>query len=327
MNSNISAAENSDFPGTDANPSQRSDWAVLNPVAKKRMEYKTPSVTVKSMKAELDTLRKQKNELDGKLARHKEDFSQSLNMELRQVEQSWKDQVKRLHFQKRQLQKFTARLMDDSDTPIWMVAYSDMATLLLTFFILYYSIASININKFKTAILGENEPSIGLLELVESVKITKSIRELTGQQSSDILSEIRESAKQFPGQIEMTPKDGKVAFQIPAQFLFQSGSTDLQKSGRPVLDKIIEVFKKFPQYQVNVQGHSDDVPISTLRFPTNWELSASRATSVLRYFIDKDIQPTRLTATGFADTFPLYSNDTEIGRSKNRRVEFVLEKK
>ncbi|MFQ5717156.1 MAG: flagellar motor protein MotB [Nitrospinales bacterium] len=77
---------------------------------------------------------------------------------------------------------------------------------------------------------------------------------------------------------------------------------------------------------MNIQGHTDDVPVATERFPTNWELSAARATAVLRFFIDKGIEPKRLTATGYADIFPLFSNDTEQGRAQNRRVEFVLEK-
>ncbi|HBP10772.1 MAG TPA: flagellar motor protein, partial [Nitrospina sp.] len=82
----------------------------------------------------------------------------------------------------------------------------------------------------------------------------------------------------------------------------------------------------YPDYKIHIQGHTDDDPISTERFPTNWELSAARATAVLRYFFDKGVEPEKMTATGYADTFPLASNDTDQGRTINRRVEFVLEK-
>jgi chemotaxis protein MotB len=68
------------------------------------------------------------------------------------------------------------------------------------------------------------------------------------------------------------------------------------------------------------------VPIHTAKFESNWELSAVRATAVLRYFYDKGIDPEKLTATGYADTFPMVSNETKEGRAKNRRIEFILEK-
>jgi chemotaxis protein MotB len=108
--------------------------------------------------------------------------------------------------------------------------------------------------------------------------------------------------------------------------LFKPGEADLQLEARPLLDAVIRVVNKHPEYKIHIQGHTDDEPISTERFPTNWELSSARATAVLRYFIDKGSEPERMTATGYADTFPLGRNDTVPGRAKNRRVEFVLEK-
>jgi chemotaxis protein MotB len=83
---------------------------------------------------------------------------------------------------------------------------------------------------------------------------------------------------------------------------------------------------RIASHKINIRGHTDDNSVFSERFPTNWELSSSRATAVLRHFIDKGIDPERITATGFADTFPLVSNVTEAGRAKNRRVEIGLEK-
>ena len=92
------------------------------------------------------------------------------------------------------------------------------------------------------------------------------------------------------------------------------------------MNEVIRILRKYPNYQINIRGHTDDTPISTERYPTNWELSSARATAVLRHFIDRGIDTERITATGFADTYPLASNTTEAGRAINRRVEIVLEK-
>ena len=78
------------------------------------------------------------------------------------------------------------------------------------------------------------------------------------------------------------------------------------------------------QYNVNIRGHTDNVPINTVRFPSNWELSALRATSVLRRFIDQGVNPVRVTATGYGELLPIAANDDTLGRARNRRVEFVL---
>ena len=122
-------------------------------------------------------------------------------------------------------------------------------------------------------------------------------------------------------------RNGKKIFvNIPARNLFKPGSADLTKQAIPVLNKLAKAFAKFTAYQINIAGHTDDNPISTARFPSNWELSSGRATAVLRFFADKGIDPLLMTATGRSDLFPLYSNSTKLGRSKNRRVEFVLEK-
>lgn len=214
--------------------------------------------------------------------------------------------------------------MEDEAAPLWMVTYADMVTLLLTFFILYYSIASMNMQKFKEAIIGEEQASIGLLELLDSAEIKESIQNLTGLKSNDILKDITEVAEET--ELDVETSDAKVVVRVPGASLFKPGQADLQLSARPVLDEVIRVVNKYPDYKIHIQGHTDDEPISTDKFPTNWELSAARATAVLRYFYDKGAEPERMTATGYADTFPLATNDTVPGRAKNRRVEFVLEK-
>ena len=187
-----------------------------------------------------------------------------------------------------------------------------------------YSIASMNMKKFKEAIIGEEQASIGLLELLDSAEIKERIQELTQQKSNDILSEMSEVAED--SEMDVETSEAKAVVRVPGASLFKPAQANLELAARPVLDEVIRVVNKYPNYKIHIQGHTDDEPISTEMFATNWELSAARATAVLRYFIDKGAEPERMTATGYADTFPLARNDTAPGRAKNRRVEFVLEK-
>jgi len=295
--------------------------------SRKKARAALPDQALKVLQEEVKGLRHEKDGLQAEVVSKTQNFRHTLEEEVRKIEGDWQDKVRKARAQRKQIRGFANKVMSETDSPIWIIAYSDMATLLLTFFILYYSIASMNVAKFKAAILGDADAPIGLIELVDSVKIKKRIVELTGMQTNDILADLRSSSQDFAGALEVVASNGKVIFRVPAKVLFESGSATIQKAGRPVLDEIIQILKKFPQYQINIQGHTDDIPISTERFPSNWELSATRATSVLRHFVDREIAPENLTATGFADTFPLFSNETEAGRSKNRRVEFVLEKK
>ena len=109
--------------------------------------------------------------------------------------------------------------------------------------------------------------------------------------------------------------------------LFNSGSADLLPEAGYILSDIVQIIRNNPHYDVDIQGHTDNHPINTAKFASNWELSAIRATTVLRYLIEDGISQERLTATGFADLRPVASNYTPEGRSKNRRVEFVLKER
>ena len=205
-----------------------------------------------------------------------------------------------------------------------MATFSDMVTLMLVFFILMYAIASKNVQTFKSAIIGAEAKSIGVLEALNAVEVEESLKKLKPEQSDDILSGLSDAAEDTDMTVETSAS--KIVVRVPGASLFKPGEADLQLEARSLLDAVIKEVNKHPEYKVHIQGHTDDEPISTEKFPTNWELSSSRATAVLRYFVDKGAEPERMTATGYADTFPLGRNDTAPGRAKNRRVEFVLEK-
>ena len=224
---------------------------------------------------------------------------------------------------------------EEGGAPAWMCTFADMVTLLMVFFIIFYSVNADNTAKMLSVIKGTEDKSvaIGVLEALDEITIKENLNDLVGlgpgkgQFEFQVEAELKKDLEKAKIEGADVGRNGKkIHVNVPANSLFKPGSADLSKQAIPILNKLSLAFLKFTDYQINIAGHTDDVPISTARFPSNWELSSSRATSVLRFFADKGIDPLKMTATGRSDLFPLYSNSTEIGRSKNRRVEFVLEK-
>jgi len=227
----------------------------------------------------------------------------------------------------------------EEDNGGWIVTFADLMTLLLVFFVLLYSISSLNVAKFKQAMksiqvsLGENESAIDLFDLTKEGGVQKkvvSLEDLSGLRTRqlDILKRVNEFIKErnLGENIEVFFNRGNVVIRITGTALFDSGFASLNSQGRPIMDGITQIIQEFVEFNVNIKGHTDNIPISTNKFPSNWELSAVRSTTVLRYLLEKGVNAERLTATGYADLLPLGPNNTDEDRQKNRRVEFVLEK-
>ncbi len=255
----------------------------------------------------------------------KSDFKSKLNEKTKIIERTFDKKVEYLRKQKSRVEQFSTEVMDEPDAPAWMITYGDMVTLLLTFFILYYSIAAQNLMKFKDVIFGETKNNIGLIELLDTMDIKTSLNEWTGFQKNSLLNDMKKISSDHIS-LDSGQNNSRIVVRIPGRTLFEPGSAELAKAGWPSLTEIAGIFKNYPGYKINIQGHTDDLPMANEKFPTNWELSAVRATAVLRFLNDKGINPMNMTATGYADTFPLGPNTTAEERSKNRRVEFVLEK-
>ena len=199
----------------------------------------------------------------------------------------------------------------------WMATFADMVTLLMVFFVLFYSVEKDNTEKFKSAIdmMVEEDGPDGLAKIMKVMDSTEVMQNL---------KEMRDATK--AAEAEETVED-RIVLRVPGLNLFKKGGAKLTSAARPVLNEIVKIIKtKGKNHKIFIQGHTDDLPIHTAKFESNWELSAVRATAVLRYFFDKGIDPEKLTATGYADTFPMVPNNTKEGRAKNRRIEFILEK-
>lgn len=289
---------------------------------------KEPNEILQKIRAEIQSLRGDKNRLQNDLKNQRQVYNSQIADEVVRLESEFKAKMKKLRILKNNNRIPDDFLESEPGAPLWMVTFADMTTLLLTFFILYYSISSMNEKRFKEAILGEKSASIGLLKLLDAAEIKQTIAQMSGLRSGNIMQELNEAVRSSPAarDVELATHNSKIIMRLPVETLFKSGEAQLQLSARPALDQVIEAIRSHPDYKVNIQGHTDNEPILNGKFPTNWELSASRATAVLRYFVEKNVKPERLTATGYADIFPLVSNETARGRSRNRRVEIVLEK-
>ena len=230
-------------------------------------------------------------------------------------------------------------IIEDDNEVTWLVTYADLMTLLLVFFILMYAISSLNLIKFKHVIssiqvnLGEKNPGMGLLEIVkvpERLDKKVSLTDLSGLKSreNEMLGDIDDliQEKKLGKHIIAQISEGKIYIQIRGKVLFDSGAVQLNEDAKPILDKIIGIIQDYEEFNVNIKGHTDNTPISTAQFASNWELSAIRATTVLKYLIDGEVNPMRLTATGYGDFLPLVANNSAENRAINRRVEFVLER-
>lgn len=124
--------------------------------------------------------------------------------------------------------------------------------------------------------------------------------------------------------VDVIINEQSVSFRISNELLFPSGQATLSASGLDVIKRLAAILNK-NEYQVSVEGHSDPVPIQTRQFASNWELSSSRATSVLRELVRDGVAGSRLRAVGYAETRPIESNDTPAGRAANRRVELIMD--
>lgn len=144
-------------------------------------------------------------------------------------------------------------------------------------------------------------------------------REATyGQLVEHLESEVAE------GNIEIHRLRGRLQVRALEGILFDSGSAAIKPAGARVLSKIAREVREIPDHSVRVEGHTDPVPISTARFPSNWELSVARAAGVVRFLIEQGLEPDKLSAVGFGPYQPIADNDTAAGRARNRRIEIVL---
>ncbi len=219
----------------------------------------------------------------------------------------------------------------------WLMVYADLITLVMIFFILLFSISMMNMERLTDVLktfeidFRTDTPSTSLFDLIDTGSIMegKKLDHFIGMREVDTFQEIHSiiREKNLAKNMDATFVEGKIVLRVEGQVLFETGSAELLSVATRVLEGVLQIIKENPQYHVEIQGHTDNRPIHTPKFASNWELSAIRAATVLRYLIENGISGERLSATGFADLRPIASNDSLEERRKNRRVEFVLKEK
>jgi chemotaxis protein MotB len=233
----------------------------------------------------------------------------------------------------------------------WLVSYADFITLLFAFFVVMYAISSVNEGKYRvlsdsisSAFRNVPGSSVGaMVQVNSSAPMPVSIpfkkphianiktdtarekhRELLRSKAKEITQALAPLVQQ--GQVRITEGALGITVEINASVLFDSGEARLQVPAMRALTAVGQILAT-TDFPITVEGHTDNAPINTPLFPSNWELSGARAASVVRLFIDTGVDPRRLTATGYAEQRPMADNATPEGRQRNRRVAINMESK
>lgn len=224
-----------------------------------------------------------------------------------------------------------------------MATFADLMSLLLTFFILLLSFAEMDIVKFKNA-MGSissafGEASYGTVMIdnssspvslpTPSTPVPAAAPAAAPAQAinEQIHHELEELVEQYnlDEDVEIKATKRGVIMRVRGKMFFNPGTADIKPGAQPLLEKISTLLKKFPK-KVAIEGHTDNIPISSGRYSNNWELSTARAYSALKYLQEyENVDAAMIHIAGFSDTHPLTSNDTPEGRARNRRVEFVFQ--
>jgi chemotaxis protein MotB len=244
--------------------------------------------------------------------------------------------------ERRRQQAIRKRIEEEPDNhDRWLVSYADFMTLLFAFFVVMYAISSVNTGKYRVLsdalgtafgrppiLLNENVPllqqrlpQMQLPRPRSNDGLLRREREKMTGMARDLLKALAPLVSQ--GKIRVTETARGVSIEISDSILFAQGDARLGPQPSEVLKAIAQVIKA-DNHAIQVEGHTDNVPISRAQFPSNWELSAVRASSVVRLFIDNGLAESRLVAIGHGSNQPVASNDTAEGRLRNRRVQVMI---
>lgn len=252
---------------------------------------------------------------------------------------------------------------DEGEGEPWMTSYLDVMTLLFAFFVMLMSMSEIRTERVPVVTVEDSigSPSGvetmtvtgsgtgtegGLLpggngvlpeynavlpgqsgETLADATQSGSTGDNSGQDEEQYQEQFGELENSFNSLalqgVDATPGTEGLTLRIADNLLFASGQAELMYEGMVLISQLTDILQQFPG-EISVEGHTDNIPINTARFPSNWELSSARAISVLLFLEQEGIADTRMRAIGYADTRPLQPNDTAEGRSGNRRVELIL---
>jgi chemotaxis protein MotB len=222
----------------------------------------------------------------------------------------------------------------------WLISYADFITLLFAFFVVMYAVSVVNVGKYKvlsdalgdafggrgaatkvnTSIEVEPLPLANIIarKRAEAAKRDRERLELLARKMNSVLAPLVNT-----GKVRVTQNSRGITVEINASVLFGEGDATLTGNARETLGTVADLLKD-DTHAIEVEGHTDTTPIRNAAFPSNWELSAVRASSVVRLFVESGVLERRLAAVGRGANLPIASNDDPAGRARNRRVAITI---
>ncbi len=222
----------------------------------------------------------------------------------------------------------------------WLISYSDFITLLFAFFVVMYATSSINEGKYR--VFGDSLSNAFLNKPAAPPKVEKipkvvEKKPVVSEDQKKLLEEKRRDKMRViaqdilsvmsplvrVGKVRVMQSNVGVTVEINASLLFKSGQATLEPDSVKALQAVAAVLKD-DDHDIQVKGYTDDAPISTSNYPSNWELSSARAASVVRLFAENGVKPSRMVVEGYAENDPVDTNATPDGRARNRRVTIMI---
>ncbi|WP_321283738.1 flagellar motor protein MotB [Exiguobacterium profundum] len=222
----------------------------------------------------------------------------------------------------------------------WLIPYADLLTLLLALFIVLFASSNIDQTKLEKMSQSFNQVFSGGVSVFQASTASNSDISRTDKTNTTAnprtyelaqLDELKEDVNKYikknglESQIKATINSSGLVLTIQDRALFNLGEATLDADARNVAQNISQILEKAGKREIVVSGHTDNIPINTARFPSNWELSSARATAFMRGLLANDsLNPAQFTLASYGEFKPIATNDTEEGRSKNRRVEVLI---
>ncbi len=201
----------------------------------------------------------------------------------------------------------------DDDSSSWLVSFSDISLLLLCFFVLIFSASELKSSKSKEIYESISKSMMASEEVLEKIEQESLLQEIIYEEISQYILE-----KKLNNSLTLEKVDNGLKLKAAGDILFKSASSELISEAKLLLGEVSNILKSF-NYNYSIEGHTDDISINTEKYPSNWELSSSRASSVARLFIQNNINPKQISVQGYADTKPEPYQD-HLSLSQNRAI-------
>lgn len=233
----------------------------------------------------------------------------------------------------------------EEGAPAWMTTYGDMVTLVLTFFVLLFAMSTIDTKKWEAIAMSFSgnrivaieplDPDLASKQLTEMVITPRPVSRPANNQDENVeqFNELFERIQSYiednglDYQLGVSLSDNVIVLRVKDSALFDSGSSDIRSDAIEILNRVADLFDEYSDNLsgIKIEGHTDNVPIHTAKYNSNWELSVARASSVVQFLLRNTvIPPAKYELAGYGEYHPIAGNDTEDGKAKNRRVDFVI---